>query len=154
MRAQGVGARVMLGGVMGEVASTPHRPPDPRQHRGMETTSWLVGIVLILLGAAFLLENSGYLVLTRNWWAVFIYLAALASFANTWRSYRARGEFGATATGSLTWGLVFTVTASIFFFNLAWDMWWPAILVAVGVGIVVGQMLGSLTGRASEPGPD
>jgi hypothetical protein len=139
---------------MAEVVSTPRGAPDTRQQRDKEATSWVIGIVLILLGIAFLLENSGYVVLTGNWWAVFIYLAAIASFVNAWRSYRTKGEFGATATGSLTWGLVFTVIATIFFFNLVWDLWWPAILVAVGVGIVAGYVLGSLTRQPVDRGPD
>ncbi len=139
---------------MAETLSTPGGIPDSRQHRDKQATSWVVGVVLILLGVAFLLENSGYVVLTGNWWAVFIYLAAIASFANAWRSYRAKGEFGATATGSLTWGLVFTVIATIFLFNLVWDLWWPAILVAVGVGILVGYVLGSITRRPVDSEPD
>ena len=135
---------------MAETVTTPQGVPDSRRQGDKEVTSWMVGIVLILLGVAFLLENSGYIELTGNWWALFIYLAAIASFANAWRSYRKQGEFGATAGGSLTWGLVFAVAATILFFNLAWDLWWPAILVAVGVGIVVSYLLASLT---KEPGP-
>jgi drug/metabolite transporter (DMT)-like permease len=128
---------------MAETASAPHSGPDTRHHGEGKTTSWIVGVGLIVLGVAFLLEQSGYIVLTGNWWAVFIYAAAIASFANAWRSYRATGEFGATATGSLVWGLVFTVVATIFLFNLLWDTWWPAILIAVGVGIVAGYLLRS-----------
>ena len=139
---------------MAETVSTPQGVPDSRRHHDKEATSWVVGIVLILLGAALLLENSGYVVLTGNWWAVFIYLAAIASFANAWRSYRTMGQFGATATGSLTWGLVFTVVATILFFNLVWDLWWPAILVAVGVGIVAGYVLGSITRQPADTRPE
>jgi hypothetical protein len=105
----------------------------------------MVGVVLILLGLAFLLSNAGYVVWTGSWWAVFIYLAALASFANAWRSYRSREEFGSTATASLVWGLVLTVVASIFLFNLSWDLWWPAILIVIGAGIVAGNLLGART---------
>jgi len=117
--------------------------PDTRPHRDKETTSWIVGVVLIVLGLVFFMENAGYLALTGNWWAVFIYLGAFASFANAWRVYRANGEFGSAATGSLIWGLVLTVVASIFLFNLVWEQWWPAILVAIGVGMVVGYLLGN-----------
>jgi drug/metabolite transporter (DMT)-like permease len=103
--------------------------------------SWMVGVILILVGVAFLLEQGNYLELTANWWAVFIYLAAFASFANMWRAYRSAGEFTSSAGGSLTWGLVLTVVASIFLFNLEWDLWWPAILIAVGVGILLTYLL-------------
>jgi hypothetical protein len=130
---------------MSDTMPSQHGQPEPRHGRDKETTSWIVGVVLILLGAVFFLENAGYLALTGNWWAVFIYLGAAASFANAWRSYRAKGEFGSAATGSLIWGLVLTVVASIFLFNLLWDQWWPAILVAIGIGIVAGNLLGSRT---------
>jgi hypothetical protein len=137
---------------MAYTVSAPQGVSDSQGDRNVDATSWIVGIVLILLGVAFLLENSGFVILPGNWWAVFIYLAAIASFANAWRLYRATGQFGATATGSLTWGLVFTVVASIFFFNLVWDVWWPVILVAIGVGIVVGNLLGTYARRRGDTG--
>ena len=49
-------------------------------------------------------------------------------------------------------GLASTVVATIFFFNLLWDLWWPVILVAVGVGIVVGNLLGALTRTRGDAG--
>jgi len=126
---------------MADTLQAPHGGPDAGKHRDKEATSWIVGVILILLGVAFFLENAGYMVLAGNWWAIFIYLAAIATFVNAWRSYRAHGSFGSAATGSLIWGLVLTVVATIFMFNLLWDQWWPAILVAIGVGIVVGYVL-------------
>jgi NAD/NADP transhydrogenase beta subunit len=69
-----------------------------------------------------------------------IYLASAGSFVNAWRSYRSHGGFGSAASASLTWGLVLAVIASIFMFNLQWDQWWPAVLIAVGLGIVVGYV--------------
>ncbi len=130
---------------MPDTLSAPPGMSDEGHHRESESSSWMVGVILILLGIAFFAQNAGYTVLSGNWWAVFIYLAAFASLANAWRSYHARGEFGTTASASLTWGLVLLVVASIFLFNLLWDVWWPAILVAVGVGIVTGSLLGSRT---------
>jgi len=102
----------------------------------------MVGVILILLGLAFMLERVGVISMVGNWWAIFIYLAAFASFANVWRSQRANGRFTPAATASLVWGLVLTVVASIFLFSLSWDVWWPVILIAVGVGIVAGYLLG------------
>lgn len=117
-------------------------PEGRHTRRGGDSASWMIGVVLILLGAAFMLERAGYLALTGNWWAIFVYLAAFASFANVWRSQRAAGRFTSGTTASLVWGLVLTVVATILMFGLSWDVWWPAILVAVGVGIVAGYLLG------------
>jgi hypothetical protein len=131
--------------------TTPVQDGRRGPRRTGDSASWIVGVALIALGVAFLLERAGFFAFSGNWWAVFIYLAALATFANAWRAYRARGEFGPQATGSLVWGLVLTVVASIFMFDLAWDAWWPALLIAAGVGIVVGQLLGSATRRPDDP---
>jgi hypothetical protein len=121
-----------------------------RHHRDGQGASWIVGAVLIVLGIVFFLEQGGYVTLAGNWWALFIYLAAAAVFVNMWRAYRATGEFGRQATGSLVWGLVLTVVASIFLFDLVWDRWWPAILVAVGAGIIAGNVLGSATRKPDD----
>ncbi len=127
---------------MAETVPTPPEARESRPRRDRGTTSWIVGVVLILLGVAFILQNAGFVTLAGNWWALFIYLASAASLVNTWRSYRTEGEFGSAATGSLIWGLVLAVVATILFFNLAWDLWWPTVLVAVGAGMVVGYVLG------------
>ena len=119
--------------------------PDSERPKKSETANWIFGVLLIVVGVAFLLQNAGYFVLSGNWWAIFLYAGAIASFANAWRAYRSESS-GFSATGSLIWGLVLMVVATIFAFNLLWDQWWPAILVAVGIGIVVGRMLESRGG--------
>lgn len=134
---------------MSQTAPASQEPGSPRRHRDRQGASLLFGVVLILLGVVFILERTGLFTLSENWWAIFIYVAAIASFANAWRAYRASGVFGPQATGSLTWGLVLTVVASIFMFNLLWDVWWPAILIAAGVGIVAGYGLNALSGGPS-----
>jgi hypothetical protein len=121
---------------------TPAPQQEGRSRRRSGEGSWMVGLILILLGVAFFLERSGVISMVGNWWAIFIYLAAFASFANAWRAYRGTNAFGQAAGASLTWGLVLTVVASIFMFNLLWDTWWPMILIAVGVGIVASSYLG------------
>lgn len=125
---------------MSDMSPVPVRSEEPRR-RG-EGASWIVGLVLIVLGSVFMLERAGYVALTGNWWALFIYLAAAGSFVNAWRSRRDSGRFGTAATTSLVWGLVLTVVATILFLDLSWDVWWPGILVAVGLGIVTGYLLG------------
>lgn len=121
---------------------SPVTGPQDERHRRGEGASWIVGLVLIVLGGAFMLERAGYVSLTGNWWALFIYLAAAGSVLNVWRAYRAAGRFGPAATTSLVWGLVLTVVATILFFNLSWDVWWPGILIAVGIGILAGYAFG------------
>jgi hypothetical protein len=119
---------------------------EDRKPKDGDKSSWMIGVILVLLGIAFLLQNAGVVSADSNWWAIFIYLAAFASFANVWQSYRAKGGFTKHATGSLIWGFVLTVIATILLFALSWDLWWPAILIAVGAGIVLGRVLESRDG--------
>ena len=133
---------------MSDVTSSPHDDWRSRRHAG-ETGSWIAGVILILLGVAFMLERSGIFTLTGNWWSIFIYLGAFAGFANAWRSYRAGRGFDSAAGGSLTWGLVLTVVATIFMLDLEWNMWWPAILIAVGVGMVLSSWLRNASGKSA-----
>lgn len=119
--------------------------PSPRRHDEKPKTGWFVGVVLIVLGVVFLLEQFGW-VFPGNWWAIFIYLGAAATFVNMWRQWRAAGWFDSKAAGSLTFGLVLIAVATIAYFD-AWDTYWPLILVAIGVGIVAGWLLGASTER-------
>jgi hypothetical protein len=128
-----------------EVRSGSHGPRHRDSSGGL-----VVGVVLILLGVAFLAQSVGYLTLTGNWWAIFIYILAIAALWNAWRAYRVTGYFGAQASGSLTWGLVFAVVATIFILDLPWDVWWPVLVITFGIGIVLGSLLG---GRRGSSGP-
>lgn len=131
---------------------TPVTGGEKRAYRHRGEGSWMVGVILILLGVAFLLERAGLIAIVGNWWAIFIYLAALASFANAWRAYRSHGDFGAQAGGSLTWGLAVAVVATILMFDLSWSMWWPAIVIAVGVGMVASYLLEVATHKSGNTG--
>jgi hypothetical protein len=135
----------------GTQASTP--PPDYRdwseqrraarwsrrevrwQMRGMHHTGWFAGLLLILLGLALLLEkmNIPFFV---NWWALFILIPAFWSFVVAWNIYQANHRLARFGAGSLTVGILLTLLALIFLFNLAVGFLWPALLIVGGVALL------------------
>ncbi len=118
--------------------SMPPAPSEPRPPaRG--GAGWIGGIVLIVLGVVFMLQSSGIFV--GNWWTVFIYIPAAISLFNVFRTWRRDGRFTQSATGSLVGGLLLTTVATILLLNLDFSRWWPAILIAIGLGLVVGNSL-------------
>ncbi|MBE0699903.1 MAG: hypothetical protein IH586_23505 [Anaerolineaceae bacterium] len=112
-----------------------------REARYQSGGAWIGGAVLIGLGIIILMQNFGALYL-QNWWALFILIPAVGAFGNTWRAYQgAGGRMTAQARGSLIGGLVLSMVAVIFLFNLSWGLLGPAILVLAGVGILINALL-------------
>ena len=58
------------------------------------------------------------------------------------KSYQdAGGHMNIAARGSLIAGLVFTMIAAIFLFNLNWTILGPALLILAGTGILLNTLL-------------
>jgi hypothetical protein len=125
--------------------------PDPRAQRRAERaarrancqtqgTSWIGGVILILLGGIFLLQNFG-VVYAFNWWALFILIPTAGAFGAAWTAYQTTGRLGMAARGSLIGGIVLSMVAAAFLFNLNWALVGPALLLLAGFGILVNVLL-------------
>ena len=100
-------------------------------------SSWIPGLVLMGLGLIFLLNNFFDIELVDNWWALFILIPAVVNLNNAWRRYREAGRWTEAATGSLTGGLLIGTVAMIFLLELSWSMFWPVLLIILGLGILL-----------------
>jgi hypothetical protein len=98
--------------------------------------SWIIGLVLILAGAIFLISNVTDTDI-GNWWALFILSPAIGSFAKAWESYRQHGRFTRSATSALAWGLFFIVLCATFFFEWDWNYIWPTFLILGGLALLL-----------------
>jgi peptidoglycan/LPS O-acetylase OafA/YrhL len=110
-----------------------------RQQRwGPGRGSWVVGVVLILLGAIFLAQNFGYPV-PHNWWAVFLLLPAFACLAAAWSMYqRNGGELTPPVTSALVTGVILVLLAVIFLLGIDLGKFWPLILIVLGLAALFG----------------
>jgi hypothetical protein len=111
--------------------------PAPSHSR---SENWIWGIVLIAIGAVFLLQNLTPFRLI-NWWAIFILIPAAGSFVTAWRKYQETGRLTRSARGSLFGGLIFTTVAAIFLFNLDLSRFWPVIIIAAGLAMMANTLL-------------
>lgn len=120
------------------------RLADP-SHAG----SWITGIILIVLGGAFLMQNMGsYRFPLQNWWALFILIPAVGAFDTAFRSYRNSGTFTNAARGSLLVGIVLTLVTAGFLFNIGWTYFGPVLIILVGLGILMNGMFMGKGGNA------
>ena len=101
--------------------------------------SWIVGLVLILLGGAYLLNNMGLLAFSlTNWWALFILLPAIGALQRGWHMFQNAGNrLTAPASGSLLVGTVLLLVTAAFLFNLDWTLFGPVLLILAGIGTLL-----------------
>jgi hypothetical protein len=102
---------------------------------------WIWGILLILLAAIMLMQNLKIYSL-NNWWALFILIPALGSFATAWRVAReASGRFTMLARSALIVGLILVLVTAMFLFSMNWTILGPVLLALAGLGLIVNVML-------------
>ena len=125
----------------------PYNRREQRQQRreqrrsGRGGAGWLGGIAIILLGLILLAQNMNILIV-QNWWALFILLPALGSFTTAWRMIQSNeGHFTKYARAAIISGVMFTLAAGMFLFNLNWTLMGPLMLVLAGISLLVNAII-------------
>ncbi len=105
---------------------------------GSSSVSWIAGLILILVGVGFLLQNMGtFSIALNNWWALFILFPALGAFETAQRIYRKAGnQFTASARSSFLVGVIISLVVVIFLFDLDWNIFGPILIILGGVGMI------------------
>lgn len=98
------------------------------------------GIILIVLGVAFLLERMGIL-FQVNGWALFILLPAIGAYVGAWELYQHNGRLTRAAASSLTVAVLLTVLSLVFLLNLAVSVFWPALLILAGLALLMTTLI-------------
>ena len=97
-------------------------------------------MILIVLGIIFLLQNMRGFYL-NNWWALFILIPALGSFADAWNSYRQAGRLNRRVRGALISGFVFLLVDSHIPVQLELGIVLPILLIVWGVSLLLNSLL-------------
>ena len=98
--------------------------------------NWPIGgLVIIAIGVIFLLGNFG-MQLPARWWAVLLLVPAAGMLVAAIRFYRVDNTLAGRAMGPLIGGLVMLALALAVFFGLNWGVFWPLVLIVVGVAVV------------------
>ena len=103
-----------------------------------------VGIIFILGGAAVLLNQMGVLSFELNWWALFILFPAFGAFNGAYNRYRSTNdlfEMGVMMP-ALVGLFMFFLSLSLLLgnsFNINWSLYWPIILIVIGLGLIFGR---------------
>lgn len=117
-------------------------PTDPADDKKPASNSALMGgVVLILVGVVFLLQQTAGINL-QNWWALFILIPAVMALGAAWNMYRADGRLSPRVLGTAAGSLFPLLIAAIFLFGLDWGSVWPVFLIVAGIGGLLGRGAG------------
>jgi cation transport ATPase len=116
------------------------RREERRAQRAARGTSWVGGLILIVLGVIFLLQSVRGFYL-NNWWALFILIPAVGSFADAWNAYRQTGRLSRRVRGALISGCVFLLVTFTFLYNWNWGVVLPVLLIIWGVTLLLNSLL-------------
>ncbi|MCB0144780.1 MAG: hypothetical protein KDE50_33165 [Caldilineaceae bacterium] len=102
--------------------------------------AWIGGATLIIIGLAFLLQNSLDWSLPDRWWALFLLIPALSSLAAAWQLLRSQkpGQRRA-AFGALVGGSILLTLAIALFLSVNLQLIWPLTLVAIGISTIISR---------------
>lgn len=97
-----------------------------------DNDNWAVGIALILVGGLFMLDTMGIIdIRLTNWWAIFILIPGLNMVFRGWRHFQASQSHHGRNTAF--WGMMLIVLAFTLFFNVSWELIFPAGLIGAGL---------------------
>jgi hypothetical protein len=94
------------------------------------------GVVLIILGAIFLLQRTGTFSL-HNWWALFILIPTFSAFASAIRMWQRDGMFHFGVWSTFYGGIFPLVVALMFLLELDWGVYWPLFVIIGGFGSLI-----------------
>jgi hypothetical protein len=116
-----------------------------REARGSQPGAGTVvaGLLLVLLGVVYLLQNVINLsVPIKNWGALFILIPVFILFDRAFRFYRNAGNrLTSTVWGAGFFGMILLVFTGVILFELNSEIWGPTIIILVGIGILAGAMI-------------
>jgi peptidoglycan/LPS O-acetylase OafA/YrhL len=103
----------------------------------------LMGLLLVLLGIVFLLQNYGnFSIPLKNWGALFILIPAIGAFDRSLRIYRNSGnQLIPQARGAFIVGVVLVLVAAVLLLNLNWMVWGPVLIIIAGLGLLINSIL-------------
>jgi hypothetical protein len=106
-------------------------------------SAWFGGVVLIIVGLAFIVENLHLpFIKNGNWWAVFFLIPIVAILDDIYRIYTTtpEGKTGAIAS-KLVGLLVFGAAMVIFLFGIQLGIYWPVLVIAVGLALLIAALV-------------
>lgn len=104
---------------------------------------WLAGLILIGIGGLYLLNEFDVLPELTNWWALLLLLPAVGILSAALGTFRHNGgRWTPAVVMPLLGSVLLAGLAAAFLFGFDYGWLWPLFLIAGGLMLLAGQLLG------------
>ena len=110
--------------------------PLPKHSSRRNGNRFLLGLILVIAGILFLLQQTGNFSL-HNWWALFIFIPAFGSFSTAWIAFQRENRINEAVRAAAGSGLIIFTVAILFLFDLNWGLWWPLMILIPGFVVLL-----------------
>ena len=115
-----------------------------KHNSGPSSNLW-IGLAFIAGGAIVLLNQSGLLSFELNWWALFILFPAFGTLTSAYNRYRSTNdlfEMGVMIPALVGLFMLLLLVSLLFgdAINLNLKVYWPIILIVLGLGLIIGRL--------------
>jgi hypothetical protein len=118
------------------------RRAERRANRYAGGLGWLAGLILVLIGALYLLNEIEVLPEMTNWWALFLLLPAVGILSAGLGAYRRNsGRWTPAVVFPLLGGVLLVGLSAAFLFGIDFGWLWPLFLIAGGLLLLAGQFI-------------
>ena len=110
---------------------------EPTQSKNQDH-SIIIGIVIIIIGAIFLLGNFNVIEIGDRWWALFFLIPISFMVSDIWRRRQInQGKIPAAARGSFIGLIILSVVMFAFLLDLDWGVIWPVFIIIGGLSLIL-----------------
>jgi hypothetical protein len=120
-----------------DLLSNDNNGGEPQEERDRSPRSIFFPLALIAVGVIFFLQQVSDFRL-ENWWALFILIPAISSFAAAFRLWQRNGYFSFSVYTTFYGGLFPLLVAIIFLLDLDWGDYWPLFVILGGISFMNG----------------
>jgi hypothetical protein len=100
------------------------------------------GLVLVVIGVLYLLQETEILPSLTNWWALFLLLPALGMISAALGAFQGNGHHWTSAVVlPFLGGLLMVGLTAVFYFGLNLSWLWPLFLIAGGLLLIAVPIL-------------
>ena len=118
------------------------RRAELRANRYAGGLGWLVGLILVVIGGLYLLNELGFMTELTNWWALFLLVPAVVILSTALGAFRRNGgRWTPAVVFPLLGSLLLAGLTAAFLFGFDYGWLWSLFLIGAGLLLLAGQFL-------------